>query len=50
MKRKRPHVSPVWKLHMMTYTMTPLREILLEKIASKEQKESALSEGVDIYE
>lgn len=43
-------MSPVWKLHMMTYNMTPLREILLKWIASEEQEVPEHSEGVDIYE
>lgn len=41
---------PVWKLHMMIYNMTLLREILLKWIASEEQEAPAHSEGVDIYE
>lgn len=36
-------MSPVWKLHMMTYNVTPLREILLKWIASGGQERPARS-------
>lgn len=40
---KEPEMSPVWKLHMMTYNVTPLREILLKWIASRGQELPARS-------